>query len=433
MEPRGTVMMNRAFLPLVVLIALSGCTTTRPTSQGNAFSTVAFSPDGSLLAFANASEIRVLEVATRSPVNTLRMSLPKNEVPDPAEFRHGVGDTLAFLDGRRIVTTGMGGLVSVWDVRNGDRLSVIEAPADDVFASTLDFSPASDRLAVGTNTGQILLTGLAGDTVEPLTPLAKLEGYVWDLQFGQEGRYFASASLLVRELGGEAGGVTSFDPAAGQISEGLSAAHDAAQPMLVNASNVAIWDAESLEKVGYLERANQVRRMALAPNERALVTAGRDVQVWEFLTLEKAGEITDPSMVLQGIGVGTMVAVSMLGVAAGAGFGSPLIAADPLMVAQSLMVPAGLAYRPEVCTRSLAISPDGKTVVTTTRGPSHNVMAVIDRARDKVADKWQAAALVCDMEFSPDGKYLLTATNTGVLIYDTQTWKKTNIEGVGSN
>jgi hypothetical protein len=35
-------------------------------------------------------------------------------------------------------------------------------------------------------------------------------------------------------------------------------------------------------------------------------------------------------------------------------------------------------------------------------------------------------------EFSPDGNYLLTATSTGAFIYDTQTWKKTNITGVGS-
>jgi WD40 repeat protein len=424
--------MYRAFLPLLVLIALTGCMTTRPANQGSAFSTVAFSPDHSLLAFANSSEIRVLEVQTRSPVNTLRVPLAKNEVPDPAAFRQGVGDTLVFLDDRRIATTGMGGLFSIWDVRSGDRLSVIEASADGVFASTLDFSPATGRLVVGTNNGEILLTSIAGDTAGPLTPMAKLDGYVWDLQFGQEGRYFASASLKVRQLGSETGEVTTFDPAAGQISEGLSAAHDSAQPMLVNASNVAVWDAESLEKVGYLERANQVRRMALVPNERALVTAGREVQVWEFLTLEQAGEITDPNMVLQGIGVGTMVAVSMLGVAAGAGFGSPLIAADPLMVAQSLMVPAGLAYQPEVCARSIAISPDGKTVVTTTRGPSHNVMAVIDRDRDKVIDKWKAAALVCDMEFSPDGNYLLTATSGGVLIYDTGSWTKKEISGIRS-
>ena len=199
-----------------------------------------------------------------------------------------------------------------------------------------------------------------------------------------------------------------------------------------NTANVAVWDVESLEKIGVLKGADDVFRMALVPGERALVTAGDEVRIWEFLTLEQAGEVTDPSMVMQGIGVGTMVTVSVLGFAAGAALGSPLMAFDPFTATQLLLMPVGLAVRPEVCIRAVAISPDGETVVTTTRGPSHNVMAVIDRDKDKVVDKWQTAALVCDMEFSPDGNFLLTATNTGVLIYDTQTWEKTNIEGVGS-
>jgi WD40 repeat protein len=127
-----------------------------------------------------------------------------------------------------------------------------------------------------------------------------------------------------------------------------------------------------------------------------------------------------------------VVAVSVLGFAAGAALGSPFMVFDPFTATQLLLMPVGMALRPEVCLRAVAISPDGRTVVTTTRGPSHNVMAVIDRDKDKVVDKWQAAALVCDMEFSPDGNYLLTATSGGVLIYDTGNWKKTDISGIRS-
>jgi len=134
---------------------------------------------------------------------------------------------------------------------------------------------------------------------------------------------------------------------------------------------------------------------------------------------------------MQGIGVGTMVAVTALGLAAGAAFGAPLMMFDPFTATQLVLAPAALAFRPEACIRSVAVSPDGRTVVSTTRGPSHNVMAVIDRASNKVVDKWKADSYVCDMEFSPDGKYLLTATTSGIQMYDTVNWKKTNLEDIG--
>lgn len=424
--------MRRSCLIFVVLVTLAGCVTSRPSNQERFFSTVTFSADNSLLAFANAEEIRVLEVETLTATITLRRSPQDTEASEPASFRHGVGDTLVFLDDQRIATTGMGGLVSIWSARSGDRLSVIDPPDEEVFASTLDYSPSSNRLIVGTVDGHIFLANVSGDAVGPLLPIAKLEGYIWDLQFGQEGQYFASASMTAKKRNNRSDEGPSFSAAAGQIDEGFSANDHDPQIQPVNTSNVAIWDADSQEKVGDLDGANDVYKMALAPNERTLLTAGDEVRVWEFLTLEQAGELTDPSMVLQGIGVGTMVAVSVLGLAAGAAVGAPFMVIDPFTATQLMLMPVGLAFRPETCMRSAAISPDGMTVVTTTRGPSHNVMAVIDRAGDKVVDKWKADTYVCDMEFSPNGKYLLTATNTGVQIYDTTNWKRTNISNIGA-
>ncbi len=424
--------MKRACLLLVALLALEGCVSSRPSNHGMAFTTVAFSPDHSLLAFADATEIRVLKVETRTPLITMSQLQQDTETSNSKDFRHGVGDTLVFLDDHRIATTGMGGLVSIWDISSGSRLSVIEPPNAEVIASTLDYSPSNNRLIVGTGDGDILLSIIDGDIGGPLLSVAKLDGYIWDLQFGQEGRYFASASMTAKESTAVVGDGSNFDPAVGQIDEGFSANDHDPQIRPVNTSNVAIWDADSLEKVGDLKGADEVFRMALVPNEKALITAGEEVQVWEFLTLDQAGEVTDPSMVMQGIGVGSMVAVSVLGLAAGAAVGAPFMAFDPFTATQLLLMPMGLAIRPEACIRSIAISPDGKTVVSTTRGPSHNVMAVIDRDSDKVVDKWTADTYVCDMEFSPNGKYLLTATNTGVHIYDTADWKKTSIKNIGA-
>ena len=127
-------------------------------------------------------------------------------------------------------------------------------------------------------------------------------------------------------------------------------------------------------------------------------------------------------MALQNIGAGSIVAVSMVGMAAAAAVGSPWLEVE-LMAS----MPAPSTPRPEACVRSVAISPDGQTIVSITTGPFRNVTAVIDRASDKVVDKWTTDAGVCDMEFSPDGKTLLAATSTGIDIYDTADWKKARL------
>jgi WD40 repeat protein len=410
---------------LPTLAILAGCVTTKTPEYEKTVTSVAFSPDHTLLAFANSLEIHVLDVESRVPVSTLRQLPQDIEGADPKNFRYGVGDSMVFLDNNRIASTGMGGLVSIWDVRSGRRLSVIDSWFEEEFASTIDYSPANNRLIIGTSVGQVLLTGLDNNDAGPLMPVAKLAGYVWDLQFGPDGRYFASAS---REPEIYADSDASTSPAAGQINEGSTDADydQIAEP--ADRSNVAIWDAEQLEKVGDLDGAREVFKMALVPGERALLTAGDDVKIWEFLTLQQASQVRDPSMVMQGIGVGTMMVVSVVGLAAGAALGAPFMAFDPLMSTQLALLPVAMMLRSEACLRTAAISPDGQTIVSTTKGPSHSVMAVIDRANDKVVEKWTADFYVCDMAFSPNGNHLLTATSSGVFIYDTVNWKKERLD-----
>ena len=114
------MIMKRAYFLVIALLTLAACATSGPPDQEKAYSSVAFSPDHALLAFADAAEIRVLEVETHRLVNTLRQLPQFTKEADPVDFRHGVGDTLVFLDNRRIATTGMGGLVVAmrWLSRN---------------------------------------------------------------------------------------------------------------------------------------------------------------------------------------------------------------------------------------------------------------------------------------------------------------------------
>ena len=433
--------MKRSCLSVILTLSLAmlaGCASTQPNQTKKTVTSIAFSPDRTLLAFANTNEIQVLEIESKRRVRTLR-ALPQNlEEADPQLFRHGVGDNMVFLDNTRIASTGMGGLVSIWNVRSGRRLAVIDSLPGEEFASTIDYSAVTNNLVIGTSSGRILLTRLKGDDAEPLILIAKMESYVWDLQFSRDGRYFASASLMLTLPSGN----EATEEAADQFARTMTSespeppdTEPTGEPADVFAqtnssersrpSNVVIWDTEHLEMVDFLDGATGVFGMSLVPGERALLTAGDDVQIWGFLTQEQSEEVSDPSMVLQAISLGTITVVSLASL--GAGLLTPMDFLTQSFLNTGFPLVPTKAFMQHACARTAAISPDGQTIVSTTMGPTHNVMAVIDRTENKVVEKWTADSFVCDMQFSLDGRYLVAATSRGVFIFDTTSWKKTKL------
>ena len=381
---------------LVLVVSLAGCATFHaPKLVEGSITAIAFSPDEQLLAFADQAEIWVMDAEGRERINVLRAAPADMDEAPPHDLRHGVGDNFVFLDNDRIATTGMGGLVTIWDVHSGSRLGTIPPPSADTFASTIDHTPFEDRLVIGTMDGRLLYTELTGNVAAPLHTLATLSGYVLDLQFNRDGKYFASAA---------------------------------------EESEVIIWDTELLQEFGRLEGTTGVLRMSLVPEAPALLTAGEEVEIWEFLTLAEAEEIDDPSMAGQVLGIGavaTVVAASIVLVPVAAAGGAPYAAASGGLI--GLGAAAGGAaiigmvdhefIVQNACSRTAAISPDGRTIVTTTRGPSHNVLAVIDRVENRVTEKKNVEGLICEMEFSPDNSRLLAATLYGVWVIDTHTWE----------
>ena len=418
---------------MVTLISLVGCVSNPSHQTQKPVTSIAFSPDNKLLAFANAHQIEVIEVGSRKHVRTLGEVSQPTEEADPLLFRNGVGDNMVFLDNARIASTGMGGLVTIWDVYSGRRLAVIDQMAEGEYASTIDFSGATDRLLIGTSAGQILLATIHEHDAGPLESITTDVGYVWDLQFGRDGRYFASASLMPSN----SPGYKSWAEPTGEPADVFAQAQAGAEPYgepadafaqaqvnMSSPSNVVIWDAEEQGMVGELDGATGVLRMALVPDQTALLTIGTNVAVWQFLTQEQSEEVSDPSMALQSIGVGTLVVLSVASMGMGGlpnmSFGEAFLNVLPI-----IPMPTSIDHG---CARAVAISPDGRTIVSTTRGPTHNVMAVIDRTTNQVVEKWTAERSVCDLEFTPDGKHLVAATSRGVFIFDTESWKKANLE-----
>ena len=100
---------------------------------------------------------------------------------------------------------------------------------------------------------------------------------------------------------------------------------------------------------------------------------------------------------------------------------------DLLMMPGPSIIPSS-AFIQNSCVRIAAISPDGQTIVSTTRGPTHSVMSVIDRVENKVSEKWTSDGAVCDLKFSEDGARLLAATSKGIFLFDTKNWKKTDLK-----
>jgi len=149
-----------------LLTMFAGCVSVPADEPKKVFTSIAFSPDQTLLAFANASEIRVIDADSWQHVRTLRELPGHSENAQPQLFRHGVGDSMVFLDNTRIASTGMGGLVTVWDVRSGLQFAVVESLPEEEFATTIDYSDINKRLAIGTNAGRIFLTKLENQSVE---------------------------------------------------------------------------------------------------------------------------------------------------------------------------------------------------------------------------------------------------------------------------
>jgi WD40 repeat protein len=414
-----------AYMATVSLLSmLAGCVSIPAEQPKKTFTSIAFSPDQTLLAIANAYEIRVIDADAWQHVSTLR-ALPADPAgADLHLFRHGVGDNMVFLDKTRIASTGMGGLITVWDVDSGLQLAVIESLPEKEFASTIDYSDVSRRLAIGTSSGRILLTTIDNLQVDALVPLESAVGHVWDLQFSRDGKYLASASKVPPSSPHVQ---TPVDPS-GEAADSWAQANVSETPA---PPNVIIWDTASLSKVGELEGATHVLRMALVPGQQALLTVGKDVDVWTFQNREQLEEVSDPSMAAQRIAIGSAwtlaVAGTLMGIPPIGGVPGQPMGESQYDLAQVPVIPTTVSLRYS-CARVAAISPDGRTIISTTRGPSHDVTAVIDRTQNQVIEKWTADPSICDMKFSPDGKYLVEATARGVFLFDTTSWKKTDLK-----
>jgi WD40 repeat protein len=202
--------------------------------RGSAPGAVAFSPDGSTLAVALESRpIIMLDVATGQEVRTFP------EQADGAPFADGVVFSIEFSPDGALLAAGVhGGVVRLWDVASGQTVGVFEHGGEDDDVHDVAFSQDGRVLASGGNDCTVRL---------------------WDVASGQ-------AMHILRPGDGLYG--VAFSPDGAVVA---SAGCD---------RTVGLWDVETGKMLRRLPHADEVMTVAFSPDGTLLTSGGYDNAVY---------------------------------------------------------------------------------------------------------------------------------------------------------
>jgi len=349
-----------------------------PGNYGYGLSAAEFSPDGNLAAVANFNTIWILD--TRSMKKIMSFS---------GDYRFGVNNTLAFIDNELIASTGktdsepwekhdFQAAVRFWSIR--DRYAdpiVIALPELGQYAISLNRSASTGYLALGGESGAIVLLKPDGHGRYEKRILPGLNGPVLDIVFNEDG------SLL----------------AAGGVHPG-----------------VVIWNTQTLKEAGFLPVEGNVHDLEFVADKRTLLVAGDELWLWKFLTEADLKAIDNPILAGDYITVGTAVAIyTIVAALAGSTGGSvtvPDFSGDPLAPDYGF------------CTRVADVSPSGAYLVDVHPGISKEKVRIIEVASDKVIRRLNPrGGQTCSVAFNPDGTKLLIVNNRVARLYDTTSWQ----------
>ena len=326
------------------------------------YTTVAISPSGKIVAAANRFIVVLFDVEQRRQVGWFWAVDQKGKsfrLP-----RNGLGDTLAFIDENRIVTTGMGGFATIWDIRNGQVQHQVSAPEKGMYAISLAWSPVTSQLALGTWDGTIVTYEFDENGFNEPEYLLTHIGRVNDVVYSADGKYLASAG---------------------------------------DDKTVTIWDMETRKHIGRRDTESETSDLEVVSSRRSLVIAGDDVAIWKFLTEEEVRELKEDKAVAEWVGTGALYALQVGLIVTGLGGGLS-------------------THDPQNCGRFVTASPDGKFLVDVKPGPMSNKITVLDLELNQILHDVDVKNSVCDLEFTADGKLLALVGDGGFFLVDTATW-----------
>jgi WD40 repeat protein/transcriptional regulator with XRE-family HTH domain len=415
------------------------------TSQAGAVHSVAFSPDGKILAVIANRAVRLWGAATHQPG---RLITPR---------RSQVYSVAISSTGQFLATGGYGGTIRLWNPVTGEQITLRKPHrkpgikrARGIVA--VAFSPYGNTLATGSATGDVQLWDAAIHRFSGY--LAGHDGPILSLAFGQHGNILAARTARgIIELWRVATG-KQITPITTSASPIVSMAFTPQGNTLATGSldgSVRMWDvATHRRKATRHTSSGPILSMAFSPQGDTLATGSGDgtVQLWGVATHQRIATLDSHGGTVYSVAFrpgSTILAtgnangtIQLWDFPRGRPFGQPLISPNSGIPAMTLGpdgntlatgnttgtiqlrdVRTGHLTRPPLTTHNgditaIALSPDGKTLAT--GNTSGNV-----QLRDVRTGHLTRSPLtthngdIAAIALSPDGKTLATGNGGGTV------------------
>ncbi|HUG35277.1 MAG TPA: hypothetical protein VMJ90_10950, partial [Anaerolineales bacterium] len=375
-----------------------------PPGHTETVTSVAFSPDGKILASGSADD------------NILLWDMDTSQLIGQLPGHKDDVSSLAFSpDGKILASGSADATIALWDVEELQRIAHLKEHTS--YVSSVAFSPDGKILASGGYDNTIIFWDV--ETGQLLDQLKEQSSYVSSIAFSPDGSILASAG------GDQAINVWSVDsfrligrlPI--EISSVSSVAISPDSQILASANSdytISLWDLNSLEPIGVLEgHTSFINSIAFKPDSRILASGSYDntIILWNVESLQSIGKLPGTSGFVS-------VAFSHDGrMLASGGYDTTIHLWD---IERSNPISQPLPGNASFVT-SVAFSPDGKILAS---GSDDNIIHLWDmNTRQIMARLAGHTDVISSIAFSPDGRILASGSgDRTVQLWDMETHRR---------